>query len=207
MKRRHLAVLALSVLGSTTLAPPLHAGVPSASTSSVDPCVVGVYDGSRILNVLVRDFAGNRIANAYVTVSFAECPAALFCTPPCASCIYSASARTVTMLTGQSGVARFNLMMSGVCAGGSVRISADGVLLATRALATADQDGSGMVDPADQATVHGKIGAADPTADFDCSGTVDSTDEAWVQARMWTSCDVPVPATSSSWGSLKILYR
>jgi hypothetical protein len=205
--RQHAAVLALILLGVTTLAPPLQAGPPSASTSAVDRCVVAVYDSSRFLNVVVRDLAGTPLANSYVTVSFADCPTAVFCTPPCAACTYSSSTRTVTQRTGLSGYARFNLMMSGVCADGSVRVSADGVLLATRALATADQDGSGMVEPADQVIVHGKLGTADPTADFDCSGGVDSADEAWVQARLWTSCDVPVPAKPSSWGAIKTMYR
>ena len=71
------------------------------------------------------------------------------------------------------GVVELPVSGGGLCAGGSVRVFADGVLLAIRGEpACFDQNGDLKVDSTDVAIVQSKMGTSDPGADFDGDGTV-----------------------------------
>jgi hypothetical protein len=196
-------LLLLGVAGVTDA----RAGVPAPSTSLVTECVVATLNGSQTLHVVVRDLAGNPLNASYVAIELVGCPTAAFCTPPCTSCSYDAVQRIASRFTDASGVADFDLRAAGYCDTPGLKVYADGVLLASRYLKSADHDGSALVTSADVAWVHSRIGLFDLIADLDCDNAVTEADEAFAVAQLGTSCSAPVPVQPRSWGSLKLRYR
>jgi len=99
-----------------------------------------------------------------------------------------------------------------VGAPGSVQLFASGILLASYALASPDQNGNGVVTgivDVDPALFAAKLGTVDPTADFDCSGgAVDAADQLIFNQHLSHSCDGIVDAVQRrTWGTLKSHYR
>jgi hypothetical protein len=173
----------------------------------VDACVVTAPNGSVVTHVTVRDFANNPVAASTVVLDYTDCPAFRLCTLACSQCIVDLPTHTVRMLTNAAGQADFDLRAGGGCAAGALRVYADGVFLAQRAVAAFDQDGDLAVTATDYLIAQTKQGLADPTADFDCSGLVDLADLNALNDRVITTCDGIVPAQPRTWGRLKIVYR
>jgi hypothetical protein len=98
-------------------------------------------------------------------------------------------------------------------AAGTVRMYADGVFMASCALASPDQTGNGMVVCLAIATdcdvFAGKIGTVgDPTADFDCDGDVDLLDQVDFNQHGSHACVGIVDAADrTTWGRVKSFYR
>lgn len=186
-----------------------RASVPSPSNSEVPACLAACPAGDMVIVIVVRDIAGNPIANSTVWLDFSACPAFTICTPePTDPYIYDAPTRTVRATTDASGTVRFPLRAGGVCGtANGVSVFADGVFLAGRTLASPDQNGDQIVDGADDAIVNGKLGTPDPTADFDCDGMVTAADVGVVQSHYPHACVEPTSAGVRSWGSVKIIYR
>src|SRR6185503_15472159 len=103
------------------------------------------------------------------------------------------------------------LHVGGGCAAGTVRVFANGVLLAQRALASPDQDGDGFtynITNNDFVLFTAKLGTSDPTADLDCDGDVDADDQTIFFAHAAKTCEGFVDAARrSTWGRLKSHYR
>lgn len=198
------------------VAAPARAAVPSAANSTVPTCLVACPLGDIPFTVVVRDLANNPVVNSVVVLDFSTCAAAYLCTVPGTQpdpYTVNLGARTITMVSDATGTANFPLRVGGVCAAGTVRVFADGVLLGTRALASPDQDGNGYVyvhvfQPQNDGTLFvPKLGTSDPTADFDCNGTVTGSDETILYAHLDHACEGVVAAKRSSWGSVKSFYR
>jgi hypothetical protein len=202
---------ALLMLLGTSLA---AAAVPSAANSTVPPCLVACPYGDIPFDVVVRDLANNPVANSSVVIDFANCPAAFICTAPGSQpdpYTVNLPARTIQLLSNASGLAHFPLRVGGGCAAGTVRVFADGVLIAQRALASPDQDGDGFTSNIlnnDAALFSAKLGTTDPTADLDCDGDVDVDDESIFYRHASKTCTGFVDAAHrSTWGHLKTHYR
>jgi hypothetical protein len=147
-----------------------------------------------------------------VTLDLSGCPGAFVCTTPWPDpYVYDAPSRTVRMVSDGGGRAEFPLRVGGGCGAGGVRLYADGVWLASYALASPDQDGDGLTAnllTADAAIFAAKFGTSDPTADFDCDGDVDHDDRIVLDLHASKSCDGFVdPAMRSTWGRVKSFYR
>jgi len=193
---------------------PATAAVPSPVNSTVPPCLVACPFGDIPFDVVVRDLANNPIANSSVVIDFANCPAAFICTAPGNQpdpYTVNLAARTIQLLSNASGLAHFPLRVGGGCAANTVRVFADGVLLAQRALASPDQDGDGFTSNIlnnDAALFSAKLGTTDPTADLDCDGDVDVDDESIFYRHASKTCTGFVDAAHrSSWGWVKSYYR
>jgi len=180
------------------------AGVPSASTSIVDPCLVFCPVGDIPFTVEVHDIANNRVANSLVKLDFSGCPYFHHC--PLVPGVNDA-ARTVSAISDANGVARFAVPMGGTCLGSVVVISADNQPLATRSLVSPDRDGDLFPSPLDEAAIQGAQGSSDPSCDLDCSGLVDAADLAIFERHKFHACPLVVPTVPGSWGRLKTIYR
>lgn len=175
---------------------PALAGVPDPAHSTMDACLVVCPEGDFTFHVTVRDIAGNPIANSSVHVDMCLCPSVIPC--PGEGCTY-------IKLTDAAGNATLQIKAGGTCLAG-VLITADGVVLGSRAVASPDQNGDLIVDAADYAAAVGKLGLSDPTADFDCDGGVTNADLNVVYAHAGHSCQA-VPGLQQSWGRMKAIYR
>lgn len=175
---------------------PVMAAIPDPVHSSVDPCLIVCPEGDFTFRVTVRDIVGNPIANASVQVDLCRCPSVIPC--PGEGCAY-------IKLSDAAGNATFQIKAGGTCAAG-VLITADGVVLGSRGVASPDQNGDLIVDAADYAVAVGKLGNTDPTADFDCDGGVTNADLNVVYLHSGHSCQ-SVPALQQSWGRMKAIYR
>ena len=207
----HALLLSFSaLLACTLLSRPAttHASIPDPANSEVPPCLAVCPAGDLVTVVVVRDFNNVPVENSSVIIEFYDCPAFAIC-PPAKSdpYIWDDPTRTVRRLTDATGAARFPLRAGGVCGANVVRVFADGIFLAARALASPDQNGNLSVSAADQAVANAKLGMPDPTADFDCNGTVTAADLGVVQSHLTHDCGIPTPARPRSWGSLKVIYR
>ena len=189
-----------AVLCLSSVAPLAKAGVPDPAQSSVDPCLVVCPAADAPFVVIVRDAAGNPVANSTVVIDFSYCGSVRFCAyrpqDP-----YVVFGRHVRANTNAQGRVEFPIRAGGVC-GYPSTISADGVLLASRPTASFDQGGNGIVDSVDVAIAGRKLWTNDPTADFDCDGTVTQADLLAIQAhRTSQTClapfGVPYPFTSN----------
>lgn len=189
--------------------------VPSAANSTVPTCLVACPLGDITFSVVVRDLANNPVPNSAVVLDFSSCPTAFICTSPGMNpdpYTVNIAARTFLLISNASGIATFPLRVGGLCALTTVRVFADGVLLATRGLASPDQTGNGMVVgiiDTDFEVFAAKLGTNDPTADFDCDGDVDAVDQyEHMYQHGAHSCEGFVdPAKRSSWGRVKSHYR
>lgn len=175
---------------------PAMAAVPDPSHSAVDACLIVCPEGDFTFHVTVRDIVGSPIANSTVQVNLCTCPSVIPC--PGEGCSY-------LQQTDAAGNATFQIKAGGTCLGG-VLITADGVLLGSRGVASPDQNGDLIVDAADYAVAVGKVGLPDITADFDCDLLVTNADLNVVYTHAGHSCQ-PVPALQQSWGRMKAIYR
>ena len=175
---------------------PALAAVPDPGHSAVDPCLVVCPAGDSFFHVIVRDIVGNPIAGSTVIVDLCSCSSVVPC--PGEGCAQIGH-------TDASGSVTFAIKAGGVCAAGAF-ITADGVALGVRAVASPDQNGDLFVDAADVAVAVGKIGGADPTADLDCDHFVTPSDVTLIGAHQGHACDT-VPTQAQSWGHVKAIYR
>ena len=194
---------------------PVRAAVPSAANSTVPPCLVACPLGDIMFSVLVRDLANNPVASSSVVLDFSSCPDAFICTTPGLTpdpYTVDLPSRTIRMFSDVYGYANFPLRVGGLCALTTVRVFADGVLLATRGLASPDQNGNGVavaIIDVDFDLFVAKVGTNDPTADMDCDGDVDN-DDVYLEfgPHLSHACEGFVdPAKRSSWGRVKSYYR
>ena len=199
-----------ALLACTALNWPATArGVADPANSEVPPCLAACPGGDLVTVIVVRDFNNVPMENSTVLIDFSHCPAFVICPPEKSDpYIYDEPSRTVRALTDATGAVGFPLRTGGVCGmANGVLVWADGVLLANRTLASADQDGNLSVSATDQAIANAKLGAPDPTADFDCNGTVTAADLGVVQSHLMHYCAGATPGRPRSWGSIKVIYR
>ena len=196
MKKRLLP--AMVVLTSLAWSLAASANVPSPPNCSVDPCLVICPQGDIPFHVTVRDFANVPIANSAVVIDFCSCVGHGF------SFCLSLPCRVVA-ISDIAGRATFNIPGGGLCAT-PVSVYADGVLLASRTIASPDQNGDMTVDAADAAILGGKIGTTDPSGDLDCDGSVTPNDQSTRALHAQHSCGA-VPTQEQSWGRTKAIYR
>jgi hypothetical protein len=190
-----IAAAAAVIMG---LAPAPRADVPDAGQSTVDPCLIVCPLGDVTFTVVVRNAVGLPIPLSLVQVNF------------CAGNASRCDPLTVCQaggLTGLDGRVVLSFMAGGISAT-PVEIHADGLLLASRPIASPDQDGDLVVDAADIAIAQAKLGTADPTMDLDCDqGVVDQADLDAQAAHVGHQCDQKVPARPETWDRVKRLYR
>jgi len=164
----------------------------------VDPCLVLCPAGDFTFHVVVRDIANVPVAGASVVVNLCNCPSVHLCSGPC----------DVLVTSDAAGNATFNIKGGGLCPGAVASVTADGVLLASRAVASPDQDGDLTVTAADIAIINGKLLLPyDPGADLNCDGTVNSTDVSIASSHSGHDCQGVVPTEEHSWGEVKAIYR
>ena len=175
--------------------------VPSPANSTVDPCLIICPRGDFTFHVVVRDGTNTPVGGSAVVIDF--CPfASLHLCFPLTGC-------TIQGITNASGSVSFAIEGGGVTPpAGQVTVRADGVQLASRPVASPDQDGSLIVDGTDFSIANGKLGNADPTADLDCDqGGVDAADLTALQAHFGHTCGGPTSNGTRTWGRVKTIYR
>jgi len=180
-------------------------GIPDPSLCRFDPCLVVCPLGDHHFRGEVRDAFNNLMVGSLVALEFQSCPDVALC-PQGPDDPYFVNGRTVIAITDAQGRVDFPLRAGGICAG-SVFVRADGVPIASRHVASYDQNGNLLVDAVDLAIVQTKLGTFDPTADFDCNFVVDVLDLARERAHDGHACERPVPARPTSWGRVKAIYR
>jgi hypothetical protein len=79
--------------------------------------------------------------------------------------------------------------------------------LATRALASPDQNGDGLVEAQDVGLLQAKAGSQDPTGDLDCDGSITPADVTLLQAHAGHACSLPTRTEPGTWGRIKTIYR
>jgi hypothetical protein len=197
MRARSLLLLLPPCLALLS-APSANAAVPDPLRSQVDPCLVVCPAGDFTFHVVVRDVANVPIAGATVVVNLCNCPSVHLCSGPC----------DVLATSDAAGNAFFQIKGGGICPGGVASVTADGVLLASRTVASPDQDGDLSVTSADIAIISGKLLLPyDPGADLDCDGTVSNADVSIASSHSSHNCQGVVPTEGQSWGKVKAIYR
>ena len=205
--RRLLAVATFGILAGLVGVQPSAAAVPSPTTSFVSPCFVSCPQGDLDFTVDVRDAANNPQDNSSVILDFSSCPDVKFCAIQESGTSIDPNLRYVGRISDAFGHTVFHVHMGGLCPGAKMKVTADGVPLAFRNVASTDQDGNLLVEAADQTLVAGKVGGTDASADFDCNGTVDSADVAIFAGHLGHACEATTPALPRSWGEIKVIYR
>jgi hypothetical protein len=159
--------------------------------------------------VLVRDVNGNPLINSTVAIDLCGCAGVHLCPMTTTDPYSRPNACTVSRVTDAAGRVEFRIRAGGVCSGLGARIFADGVFLASRNVASPDQDGNLIVQNPDHALAVSKLGSADPTADFDCDGTVKQSDADYLAPHSGHACPPvdPTPVSRRTWGVLKTIYR
>lgn len=200
-----VSMFAVLVLGAATA----FADVPSAEWSVVDPCLVFCPAGDDTFHVLVRKILGRPYAQPIVVIDYNDCSNLRVC-PPLGDepYIHQEQNHVIRMTGDNQGNTHLPVRAGGGCAANTIRIYADGVQLATRAFASPDQSGDGVVDGRDLTLLQLRIGSPDPSADLDCDGVVTPADASILLAHSGHSCGGG--ATSSpapSWGRVKQIYR
>lgn len=195
MRARLLLLLVLLLPVVLLGVPSAYAGVPDPTRCQVDPCLIVCPNGDFTFHVTVRDVGNNPVPGASVVINLCNCPGVHLCSGAC----------DVLKVADAAGNATFQIKAGGICTAAAV--TADGVLLAVRVVASPDQDGDLAVTAADIGIVGAKVGSADPTADFDCDGSVTPADTAIATSHGGHTCDGPVLTEARSWGSLKAIYR
>src|SRR5262249_5117274 len=148
--------------------------VPDIAHSTVAPCFATCPAGDLAFSVVVRDFANNPIAGSSVVLDFSACPAVNLCSNQEPGTFVGSN--RAQRATDSTGTAVFRLRAGGLCPGSSVQIFADGVFLASRSVASADQNGDLAVTLTDESIASPKVGGHDPGADLDCDGNVTAND-------------------------------
>ena len=205
--RRPLAVATFGILAGLVGVQPSLAAVPSPATSFVSPCFVSCPQGDIAFTVIVRDAANNPEPNSSVILDFSTCTGTVFCAVQEPGTTIDPTLRFVARVSDNTGLTVFHARLGGLCPGAKMKVTADGVPLALRNVASVDQDGNLLVEAADQALVAGQVGGTDASADFDCTGTVDDADVAIFAGHLGHACDVTTPALPRSWGRIKVIYR
>ncbi len=197
------------LLALVVLATPAGAQIPDPNLSSVDPVVVFCPAGDDTFHVTVRRIGtGAPVRSSAVALTLDACLAVSVCpTTGTESYTYQPATRIASTLGDNAGLALLPVRAGGLCAAGNVDVYADGVLLATRALASPDQDGNGIVDGQDLALLQLKLGSADPTGDLDGDGVVTGADFARLQFHAGHACNGATPAQRDTWGRVKTIYR
>jgi hypothetical protein len=155
-------------------------------------------DGDFTFHVTVRDIANAPVPGAAVVVNLCNCSSVHLCSGPC----------DILVVADAAGNASFQIKGGGICASGGATVTADGVILATRAVASPDQDGDLSVTAADIGIINAKESLPyDPGADLNCDGLVSNGDVAIATAHIGHNCQGPVPTEGQSWGKLKAIYR
>lgn len=204
-----LRALLSCLLLSLACASVASAGGEVSYVNSTVGCLQACPGGDVADYVIVRDAAGNVIIGARVILDLSGCPQFAHC-PLDGSETYDWDplSRTARCVTNGSGYAIFTLHGGGTCAAGEVRVTADGVLLATRPLVSPDQNGDLVTDANDAALLNAKVGNGDPTADANCDGTVTADEVANYYAQhQGHKCLGVTPAMPRTWGRLKVVYR
>ncbi len=211
MRVRHFASLFAALFFACTCTTTAGAwGIVSPANCTVPVVFVGSPDGMLVATVIARDIANNRVRGAWIALDFSGCADFRPCPTVCTDCTVNVATKLVTKFTDADGVAAFDLRLggSGCPNPPALRVFADGYLVGfNTAFASLDQDGDRSVTPADVASVHALVGTSDRRADFDGNGFVTAADEAIVAAHLGATCDPITPATRSTWGRLKTIYR
>jgi len=152
---------------------------------------VGTADPIGEFDLVIRDLANNPKSGAQVVLDFSATPDAEICTDQSPTGGTNCAARVVVQngVTASDGIARFRVV--GWCnhlqtptVGATLKVFADGVILATIPVAAFDQDGDGVRAPDLSHWLDDFFHA--PTAarsDLDGDGTVTATDlSLWLQA-------------------------
>jgi hypothetical protein len=138
-------------------------------------------------------------------LDFSQC-GFVHCSNPGPGIVANDAARTMTTTANAAGVASFPLKMGGCCP--SVRIFADGVLLATVSMASPDQDASLVVNGTDASILTALISAPyNACGDLNCDGLVSANDLTILLAHNGHACSGVVSTRPQSWGKLKTIYR
>ena len=192
---QHFGAAVAVVAGFATA---IRAAVPSPEHSSVDPCLIVCPAGDIAFTVIVRDAADQPVPGSFVQVSF------------CAGGVTRCDPLTVCDAGGTTGLdGRIVLhYAAGGTSAAPADVHADGILLATRPIASPDQDGDQSVGAADVAIAQAKLGMVDPTMDLACDqGVVDQADLDVQALHLGHFCDQSVPVQPGSWGKVKALFR
>jgi hypothetical protein len=200
--RRLIPLLLLLVLAAGPAS--ATASVPDPARSFVDTCLVVCPYGDIPFTVQVFDLGGNPVAGSFVLVQFCDATDVHLCPPP------GPIACSVGAITDGYGIVTFAIEAGGVTSGSQVaRIYADGVLLATRPVASPDQDGNLIVSGSDQPLLAAKVGTLDRSGMITCNliGGVTQSDLDIQKAHMGHACGAVVAAKPKSWGSVKQIYR
>jgi hypothetical protein len=199
----------LLALALVAVAAPSHASPPDPANSEIDQCLIACPAGNIVFFVLIRDFNRVPINNASVVIDFCDCPGVTLCPASTTDPYDRIGACQIRKFTGTDGKAVFAIRAGGVCSSLGVRIYSDGLLMATRRVASPDQDGDLVVEPADLDIASTKNGSADPTADLDCDGLVTDADLVLLTEHAGHRCPPvdPTAATRRTWGGLKTIYR
>jgi hypothetical protein len=204
--RSLLATLAALCVSTLMIRSVATAGGPIAQNCTVDPCLVLCPAGDLAFHVVVR--RNSVVQNSTVVLYLCSSTGWAMCSDgqpadisfPFAPC-------DPVVLTGPDGVAKIALKAGGVTSDSTVLISADGVPLAQRFLASPDQNGDLVVNSADEAIFVTKLGTHDLSADFDGDGVVTEADHAILRAHLGHACEMPTAAPRSPWGEIKARYR
>jgi hypothetical protein len=192
-------------------------GVPSPATSLI-PCLRACPGGDIETSIVVRDAAGLPVAGSFVELRLdagtPPCLGAALCIPVDGSVSdydTDLTFQRASRLSDGSGVATFHLRMVGECAEatGRVRITADGVLLGHRPVASLDANQDWVVDQADGDIHATRLGSTDSRTEFVCDGTFSITqdDVDFFLNHLQHTCTIPLPVRESTWGDLKLIYR
>lgn len=205
-----LLLFAVACLAAFTLvARPAWAGVPAASTSTVSARLFLCPAGDSVFIVIPRHISGNPWAEGPVWVDLCACPQVRLSVAGAQGYTVDAAGCVATEQPPSDAIYRFPLAGGGLCPGGSFRVYAGGVLLATRtAVASPDQNGDLVVNSADVTLARSKLGTTDPGADLDGDGLVTEADMTLLSTHLGhASPDRATPAAPATWGRIQLLYR
>ena len=206
---RALASVTLLGLAASLLpAPMATAGPwPSEFYSSIPAPMTACPAGDMVYSITMHDWANRPLTYTMVVLEFDRCPPFRLAPAP-GDEGYWLDFSAVADTTDGAARVDFAIRGGGTCPAGGVRIRANGVGVATRALASPDQDGDLVVSAADRALASTKLGSADPTADFDRDGAVTAADLDALSAHLGHHAPgVTTPVRPTTWGTIKLLYR
>jgi hypothetical protein len=216
MRIRHLVLVLALCFGSRPAAAAPVVPYVDPNHCSVTSRFVVCPAGDIPFDIVVRDQNWIPMAGVGVWLDFSGCATLQLCPDCCAGVTLDPVARTVHAVTDASGAVRTSLKLGGVCNGSTVSVSAatdpavtvPGVLLKRSAVSSSDQDGDLDVDAADVATVSAAVGTINWGADFDGDGRATQADLDWLtNHHVGHSCAGVVPTRTTTWGSIKVLYR
>ena len=193
----------------TALAAPARAGIAAPSTSTVPHRLFICPAGDSVFVVLPRHLSMTPWGEGDVWIDLCGCPGVHLVRSGSNAYTLDAAGCVATLPAHPDGVYPFALEGGGLCPGGTFKVYAGGVLLATDSLlASPDQDGNLVVDDNDLAIARSKLGTHDAGADLDGDGTVTQADLDLLAEHIGHGASgAPVPARLATWGRLKLLYR